>query len=196
MGGSIDVSSEPGKGSVFGFTARFAQQAASVRRLGNDIGDRAPPRTQLARAVAGVETAGDATEMIVDEPRAAGPTDRPTALIVEDNAINLMVAVGILETLGWKVETAADGLEGLAAYESRRFDVIFMDCQMPRMDGFEATAAIRAREAAGNPKTPIIALTASADDGYRTRCLNAGMDEFVSKPFTRAHIEAAIAAVL
>ena len=106
-----------------------------------------------------------------------------------------MVAVGVLENLGWTVSTATDGVEALAAHEKSRFDVIFMDCQMPAMDGFEATAEIRRREAAGFARTPIVALTASAYQNYRERCLDAGMDEFVPKPFTRLAIETALMAV-
>ncbi len=117
------------------------------------------------------------------------------ALVVEDNPVNLTVAVGILESLGWKVETAGDGFEALAAHARRRFDVIFMDCQMPKMDGFEATSEIRKREATGRYRTPIVALTASADNSFRERCLSAGMDEFVAKPFTRRQIESALAIV-
>jgi CheY-like chemotaxis protein len=134
-----------------------------------------------------------------DVPAGADPTRvrsaKQRALVVEDNAINLMVAAGILENLGWKVETAVNGLDALEAYERRHFDVIFMDCQMPKMDGFEATSEIRKREAAGAARTPIVALTASADRSYRERCLNAGMDHFVAKPFTRRQIAAALAAV-
>lgn len=128
-------------------------------------------------------------------PSHAQKSERCRALIVEDNAINRMVAVGILENLGWTVETADNGMEALALYERRRFDVIFMDCQMPKMDGFDTTMEIRRREAGARIHTPIIALTASVDSGYRDRCLNAGMDEFVTKPFTKAHIEAALMAV-
>jgi len=120
---------------------------------------------------------------------------RHVALVVEDNAVNLMVAVGILESLGWHVETAVDGLDALAAYERRHFDVIFMDCQMPKMDGFEVTSEIRKREATGAARTPIVALTASADTSFRERCLAAGMDDFVAKPFTRRQIETALATV-
>ena len=107
-----------------------------------------------------------------------------------------MVAVSILKNLGWIVETAGNGVEALIAHNRRHFDVIFMDCQMPTMDGFEATTEIRKREAAGAPRTPIVALTASADNRSRDRCRQAGMDEFVAKPFTRMEIEAALTVVV
>ena len=129
-----------------------------------------------------------------------GPVTKPPpgnlALVVEDNAINLIVAVGILKSLGWNIETAGDGLEALAAHARRHFDVIFMDCQMPKMDGFSATAAIRKREAATASHTPIVALTASAEGGFRERCLDAGMDEYVTKPFSRVQIQAVLTKVL
>ncbi|HEY0182966.1 MAG TPA: response regulator, partial [Rhodopila sp.] len=158
---------------------------------------------QLAELFGSLNEREQASAAVQARPREAAMAEAPTngtssehhALVVEDNAINLMVAVGILENLGWKVETAGNGLEALAAYERRHFDVIFMDCQMPKMDGFEATSEIRKREAAGAPRTPIVALTASADHSYRERCLNAGMDEFVAKPFTRLQIKAALATV-
>ena len=180
MGGSIEVISETGAGSSFRFTARFRQQADSGQRIGNES-DFVHLRHGLL--MDGKPTPNDDS------------LDGHHALVVEDNAVNLMVTVNILEYLGWKVETAGNGLEALAAHNRRHFDVIFMDCQMPRMDGFEATTEIRKREAAGAPRTPIVALTASADDISRERCRQAGMDEFVAKPFTRMKIEVALAAV-
>jgi signal transduction histidine kinase len=178
MGGSIEVISETGVGSCFRFTARFGLQADNIQRIGSESGFA--NRHHALLVVGNPAPIEDAL-------------DGHHALVVEDNAVNLMVAVNILENLGWKVETAGNGLEALVAHGQRRFDVIFMDCQMPRMDGFEATTEIRKREAAGVPHTPIIALTASADDRSRERCRQAGMDEFISKPFTRREIEATLA---
>ena len=171
MGGSISVTSRLGVGSTFQFTARLALQTTPVRQIVSE------------------------TNFEAQRPAPASANGRH-ALVVEDNAINLMVAVGLLENLGWKVTSARDGKEALAAHERDRFDVIFMDCQMPVMDGFAATTRIREREQAGTPRTPIIALTASIDDSYRTRCREVGMDEFVAKPFTRQTIEAAMMAVM
>ncbi len=178
MGGSIEVSSELGVGSTFRFTARFGQQPGAIKHRT----EGEPNDTGTARQV------GTAF-------RSPGQAPRRHALVVEDNAINRMVAIGVLENLGWTVSAACDGIEALAAHEKDRFDVIFMDCQMPAMDGFEATAEIRRREAAGFARTPIVALTASAYQNYRERCLQAGMDEFVPKPFTRLAIETALMAV-
>ena len=133
--------------------------------------------------------------MAASAPTAIKQTGR-SALVVEDIPVNLLVAKGILETLGWKVDSAVDGLEALEAHAGKRFDIIFMDCQMPKMDGFEATAEIRKREAAGVPRTPIVALTATAGESFRQRCLDAGMDEFISKPFTRKQLAKVLSNVL
>jgi signal transduction histidine kinase/CheY-like chemotaxis protein len=134
-----------------------------------------------------------ATDPSTAQLPATGLRDGHRALVVEDNAINLIVAVGLLESLGWSVETAGDGLEALAAHALRDFDVIFMDCQMPKMDGFAATAEIRKREAATATRTPIIALTASAEGSFRERCLDAGMDDYLTKPFSRLQMQTALA---
>ena len=102
-------------------------------------------------------------------------------LVVEDNPVNWKVAVAMLGTLGYRAEVASHGLQALAAVDREDFSLVLMDCQMPEMDGFEATARIRAR---GDHKgrVPIIALTANALDGDRERCLGAGMDDYLAKP--------------
>jgi signal transduction histidine kinase/CheY-like chemotaxis protein len=110
-------------------------------------------------------------------------------LLVEDNPVNLEVGVGIFEMLGCQVATAVNGRAGLEQYAEGDFDIVFMDCQMPEMDGFEATAAIRALEKDTLKPIPIIALTANAIEGDRERCLEAGMSDYVAKPFTLVQIE-------
>lgn len=111
--------------------------------------------------------------------RSSVPSSR--ILLVEDNLINQKVAQLMLTRLGHQVDTAANGIEALACLERSHYGLILMDCQMPEMDGFTATRAIRARPTA-DARTPIIALTANAFSADRTEALEAGMDDFITKP--------------
>jgi CheY-like chemotaxis protein/HPt (histidine-containing phosphotransfer) domain-containing protein len=113
---------------------------------------------------------------------AAEPAARGTVLLVEDNDINQMVAVGILTGLGYRADVAGDGVQALEMAGRQAYDAILMDCRMPRMDGFTATAELRRREERGAAHTPIIAMTASALVADRERCLAAGMDDYLAKP--------------
>jgi len=112
-------------------------------------------------------------------------------LLAEDNVVNAKLAVRLLERLGCRVDVASNGHEALKMVQSIPFDLVFMDCQMPEMDGFEATRAIRAWERASriepSPATrlPIVALTANAMQGDRERCIEAGMDDYITKPLAR-----------
>ncbi|MFI5938428.1 ATP-binding protein [Actinoplanes sp. NPDC051494] len=115
-----------------------------------------------------------------------------TVLLVEDNDINQMVAVGVLTALGYETDVAGDGVRALEMAATRGYDAILMDCRMPRMDGFTATAELRRREAAGAPRTPVIAMTASALVADRERCLAAGMDDYLSKPVNPVELEHAL----
>jgi len=110
-------------------------------------------------------------------------------LLVEDNEVNMEVSRSILLREGCIVTCATNGFQALDAFENGEFDAILMDCHMPEMDGFETTAAIRAREAGSRRHTPIIALTANAIAGDREHCLRAGMDDYISKPVSRAAIQ-------
>jgi PAS domain S-box-containing protein len=122
----------------------------------------------------------------VREPLAAVPPGmRGTILLVEDNLINQQVALGILQIQGYNVTVVNNGREALDAHQHGAFDLILMDCHMPEMDGFEATREIRARErASAGKRLPIIALTANAMAQDRDACLDAGMDDHLSKPFS------------
>jgi two-component system sensor histidine kinase/response regulator len=138
--------------------------------------------TDAAGSQAGEQAAG---AMSASTREAAGPR----ILVVEDNPINLEVAVGMLESLRCSADTADNGRTAIEAMIGGSYDAVLMDCQMPVMDGLTATAEIRRREAgAGKPRIPIIAVTANAMEGDRERCLAAGMDDFLSKPFTQQQL--------
>jgi CheY-like chemotaxis protein/HPt (histidine-containing phosphotransfer) domain-containing protein len=156
---------------------RLALQAAEAAR-------RAAEGTSAPRAVEAVRRA----------PRSqASGLEGVRVLLVEDNVVNRDLASKLLAALGCEVSVAGNGAEALEQMQRGRLDVVLMDCQMPVMDGLEATAAWRARErAAGAPRLPIVALTASPMPGDRDACLEAGMDEHLAKPFDAGQLRAAL----
>ncbi|MBS0170493.1 MAG: response regulator [Nitrospira sp.] len=121
---------------------------------------------------------------------AAIPAQGHRILLVEDTPVNREVAMGMLEMLGYRIRAVENGRLAVETVARERFDLILMDCQMPEMDGFTATGAIREQErtAPGHPHIPIIALTANALEGDRARCLAAGMDDYLAKPFTMVQL--------
>ncbi len=157
------------------------------------------PQRDLYTCLAGLVRGG--THASGDREGADGPVqdDIPAdrrVLLVEDNRINQAVARKMLQKLGCRIDLAENGVEAVAAYQRAAYDVILMDGQMPEMDGYEATRQIRALEAATetgaddshSTHVPIIAMTAHAMEGDRERCLNVGMDDYLSKPFTRPQL--------
>ncbi len=142
----------------------------------------------------GCPTRAGASQRPVDEalPARGRPTSQVRILLAEDNAVNRKVALLLLQKAGYQPEVAVDGLEAVQRLERESFDLVLMDCQMPVLDGFEATARIRAREAALGTRIPIIALTANAMEGDRERCLAEGMDDYLSKPISGAALIEAV----
>lgn len=130
---------------------------------------------------------GDGSEGKTPTVHSSGAIRGKSVLLVEDNAINAKVAKGYLQPFGLQVEWAKNGLEALQWLQRRDFDLVLMDCQMPEMDGFEATRELRRREGNGR-RTTVVAMTANAMSGDRERCLEAGMDEYLSKPIDRKHL--------
>ena len=121
--------------------------------------------------------------MTAIEPSAPLPLTgaRPRVLVAEDNPVNQRVAIRMLERLGLGADIASDGREAVQSFSLQSYAAVLMDCQMPELDGIDATREIRAAES--GRRTPIVALTANATAEDRDRCLEAGMDDFVAKPF-------------
>ncbi len=176
MGGIVELRSNLGAGSTFRFTVYLKPCTPPVlipvpapSLLGNVDSERLSlPPGKLAQA---------------------------RILLVEDNPVNREVASGMLETFDCRIDTAENGREAVVATAATDYDLVFMDCQMPEMDGFTATTLIRKREAQCHEHgrtihpVPIIALTAHAMQGDRQLCLAAGMNDYVTKPFTRSQLE-------
>ncbi len=161
MGGEIGFVSEAGQGSTFWFTVRMQQQLNGHSVTLDTSALEMPPTQHDAQTKSKVRI-----------------------LLVEDYVINQAVAVGKLENLGYRADVVDDGFAAVKAWELNRYDVVLMDCQMPNLDGYAASAEIRRQEAAGpdNRRIPIIAMTANAMKGDREKCIAAGMDDYITKP--------------
>ena len=146
-----------------------------------------PVRLESLHSILSDLISGDITGQLTDKKATESADSEQVCggkvLVVEDNEINQMVALGMLESLGYEVDTADNGLLALEALEDEVYDVILMDCQMPEMDGYEATRRIRTHENRTVASIPIIALTANAMSGDAEKCIAAGMDDYLSKPF-------------
>lgn len=137
-----------------------------------------------------VGTKSDLTKPQTNSPGINADT---RVLVVEDNQVNQMVIIALLEQLGIQADCAENGLAALSMYDKHEYDVILMDCDMPEMDGYEATSQIRAREQReGKPRTVVIALSAHARSDYQQRAAQAGMDGYLTKPVTLSDLRAAM----
>jgi diguanylate cyclase (GGDEF)-like protein len=168
LGGQIGVHSVPGSGTSFSFSIRCRP---------------APVQGELAFPLRAVAAGTSATAAPAALP-APLPERQFRVLVAEDNRTNQMVAAGMLAMNGCVCEFAADGVEAVRAAQRERFDLILMDCSMPEMDGYEATAHIRLAELALGRRTPLVAMTANTQVGDAEKCLAAGMDDYLAKPIT------------
>jgi len=162
MGGSIGVDSREGQGSSFWFTSVFELAAANQQQ---------PARERLLEPPAGRVNRG---------------VSKARILLAEDNSTNRDVGLAQLRKLGYQATVVKNGAEAVRALEQGSYDLVLMDCEMPVMDGFEATHRIRASQ---HPDIPIIAVTADAMPADRDRCLSEGMNDYISKPVELEHLE-------
>jgi signal transduction histidine kinase/ActR/RegA family two-component response regulator len=166
MGGQIGFTSQPDVGTVFSFGVPLPPASGCAAHIVEPIRQRQLPGSARRRP--------------------------QRILLVEDNVVNQRLALRQLEILGFEAMAVDNGRAAVDALENQHYDLIFMDCHMPVMDGFAATAAIRERERRSRDRVPIVAMTANARAGDRDDCLAAGMDDYLCKPVTLAELERVI----
>ncbi len=205
------IKSEPGIAGtrLILLTSMGNQNAPMMKQAGFSAGLAKPVRQSqlfdcianvMADTLTAVETSGNANSVhpsslklnVAPVSKAgAKPRKRLRILVAEDNAVNQTVAVRMLEKLGYRVDVAANGVEAVHALSLIPYDIVFMDCQMPEMDGFEATTKIRTVDGSRR-HTTIVAMTANALQGDKEKYLEAGMDDYISKPIQQTDLAAAI----
>ena len=193
MDGKIGVTSEKGVGSEFWFTACFTQSTPPVD-ASLPPADSAPTGVVPGDLMSGDQTFGGRTLGTTRQTHRQFNGAAVRILLAEDSKINQMVAIGILNSLGLSADAVANGAEAVTALESIPYDLVLMDVQMPEMDGLEATRQIRSpHSAVRNHQVPIVAMTAHALRGDRERCLEAGMNDYLTKPVSPQALAAVLA---
>jgi signal transduction histidine kinase/ActR/RegA family two-component response regulator len=183
LGGDLHVSSRSGEGSLFWLDLDLGTDVEE--RIAQGVLERASCGGKSTSQADALDPTCSSREDDSPAPAVAGEDGAPRVLVVEDNAINMKVAQGLLGRMGYANAAAENGLVALKRLQAEPFDLILMDCQMPVMDGFETARQIRSGAAGDrNRAIPIVALTAAAHDSDREMVMLAGMDDYLTKPFS------------